>query len=690
MTNKRYVIISAIIMLTGAAVFVVNAAGLVIFGGDYGRGTSDSLVLDIKLSQANYNSGTKVFADSSGLGNNGTSANAATFMADSYGNNNRAMNFNGTTDTVVRSSLVLGNSATFESWGYATSLTGPHMLWNHQANSGINYYDLYFNSGLILLNTGDSNGNPFKDSNNVNVPSSIITLNKWYHYVVVVDAVANKAILYIDGEEVGTAVYKNPTSTTARVLYIGGPVSYRWQGAISNLKIYNRALSALEVRNLYKPRVAASSLQSGLVGYWPLDGDNYNSSTGRITDKTPYENSITNNGATLTTDRMGQSNGAMSFNGSSSYIYRSTLNNPASSQMTWSAWVKTSSSAATQVVIQQSRSSTLVTGEYLYQIETNGRQNFWDWNNGFGYSQAGTSNTVLNDGAWHQIAFVKDGVNGTFYLDGQADGTKTAAQNNICGLTEFVIGKDYRDGDKFFNGSISDVRIYNRALSASEISAIYGTYRPKIVADSLQQGLVFDMPLTSNWVKTETAGSQIMTDRTPYGHDGQNLGATISSDGATFNGSNYITFSNPINQANLNQEWSVSAWVNVNDADNQVLIYNLNMGVHLNFSTTKKLLLQLNWGANDYYVYSNATGLVANQGWKHVVFVFRNSDGLRKIYIDAVDKTGTGPNVTYTPSGISAQLRIGNGVVGSISNVKIYNRVLSAAEVKSLFDKGRF
>jgi hypothetical protein len=684
MISKKYTIILALILLTGAAAYVAKAAGIVVFGGDYTRGSNDGLVLDIKLSPDNYTSATKRFEDASGLGNYGISTNAATFTADNYGNNNRAMSFNGTTDMVTRSTIALGTSATFAGWGYATSMSGNMMLWNHQANSYATYYDLFFSGGVISLNTGDSASNPFKDSNNVNIPTSIITLNKWYHYAVVVDAVANKATLYLNGEAVGTAVYKNPTSNTARVLYIAGPNSYHWQGAISQIKIYNRALSATEVRNLYQPRAAVSSLQAGLVGYWPLNGDNYNATTGRVNDKTPYGNNGVNHSAALTTDRMGKANGAMGF--ANAYIdvpslYNTNFPQTAGSVALWiygdfstqdtksifddysdarrHVFIRTrAGNNGLQIVLQKP----LVYVAQSYPVLENNKWSF----------VVVTYNTITDN--------MKVYVNGTQFSSAGMSDTSWVPDGQIVAFGGI--------GNRF-TGSMSDVRVYNRELSATEISTLYGAYSPKIVSDSLQQGLVLDMPLTSAWTKTETAGSQIMTDKTPYGHDGQNNGATIASDGATFNGSSYIIFNNPINQPNLNQEWSVSAWVNINDADNQVLITNLNLGLHLNFSTTKKLLLQLNWGANDYYIYSNTTGLLANQGWKHVVFVFRNSDGLRKIYIDSVDKSGSGPNNTSIPSGISSQLRIGDGVNGKISNVKIYNRALSAVEIKSLYDKGR-
>ena len=66
--------------------------------------------------------------------------------------------------------------------------------------------------------------------------------------------------------------------------------------------------------------VTFGSSNKGLVGHWSLDYEDYNPSTLRVTDKTPYENHGTNNGATFSTDRMGQTNGSMSFDGSNDVV----------------------------------------------------------------------------------------------------------------------------------------------------------------------------------------------------------------------------------------------------------------------------------------------------------------------------------------------------------------------------------
>ena len=177
-------------------------------------------------------------------------------------------------DQLSRNSLALGNSATFETWAYAYSYTNMPMLWNQPNPTYTSYYDLFFISNTICLNTGDSGSNPFKYPNGTNIPLTSISLNEWHHYSVVIDSTLNQALLYIDGTYLGNASYRTPANTAGlRTMYIGGPSSsYRWNGSIDEFRIYNRSLSAAEVTAAYSSKsnkfnTSAMSLADGQHNY---------------------------------------------------------------------------------------------------------------------------------------------------------------------------------------------------------------------------------------------------------------------------------------------------------------------------------------------------------------------------------------------------------------------------------------
>jgi len=209
--------------------------------------------------------------------------------------------------------------------------------------------------------------------------------------------------------------------------------------------------------------------------------------------------------------------------------------------------------------------------------------------------------------------------------------------------------------------------------------------------DSLNKGLVGHWPLDGAHLNSTT---NRVDDISGYENHGTNSGASLTTDrygqanGAMSFSGNYIEVvgSRIPDQSQFEQEWSVTAWVNINDTASSQFLTDMAAGVKLVHSTTDKLLLYLNSGDNDYYIYSSQTALLTGQGWKFVTFLFRNSDGYRRIYIDGVNRSGSGPNKTYTPLSLSSTLRIGSGVSGSMSDVRIYNRVLSTDEITRLYE----
>jgi hypothetical protein len=82
------------------------------------------------------------------------------------------------------------------------------------------------------------------------------------------------------------------------------------------------------------------------------------------------------------------------------------------------------------------------------------------------------------DGKWHHVAGTFDGTTVRLYVDGEQVGNGTAASLNINynlpdGNDLFIGTYLWPGGSLGFTGSIDELSTYNRALSASEIQAIY-------------------------------------------------------------------------------------------------------------------------------------------------------------------------------------------------------------------------
>ena len=174
-----------------------------------------------------------------------------------------------------------------------------------------------------------------------------------------------------------------------------------------------------------------------------------------------------------TTRFLGREGKALNFDGVDDYIqilnYKGVTG---TASRTCSAWIKT-----TQVSGEIISWGELSTGnKWLMRINETGSLRV-EAQNGFIY---GT--TPVNDGSWHHVAVVleddgsPDISEARLYIDGQQD---TVAEVLECAVNtlpaqDVRIGVFYV-GNRYFQGYIDDVRIYSRAMSADEITAMAGS-----------------------------------------------------------------------------------------------------------------------------------------------------------------------------------------------------------------------
>jgi len=332
-----------------------------------------------------------------------------------------------------------------------------------------------------------------------NVGNSIKAISFWMQ----ANAVASQKIINIDGtiqiELIGSSITATSFPATATV-YVDGSASANlpdtnwhfvtitdtagvsastfdigavstsyFSGKLDDVKIYNRVLSTTEIATLYSeynPGIAISNLQKGLVGQWKLDGN--------AKDSTPYGNKGTVTSATLTTDRKGQANKAYSFNGSTSYIDVGTYFPNITSLLTVSAWVKPGGSQVSYADMWGNHGGTYK-GFTMEQQATTLNQFYWAYGNGSAWVITGNVNLTTNQ--WQHVVAIKDSTYCYFYVNGvEQVSARVSCTSNISPLTtsNFKIGFD--STGRYFNGSIDDVRIYNRALSAAEVLTLYQSY----------------------------------------------------------------------------------------------------------------------------------------------------------------------------------------------------------------------
>jgi Concanavalin A-like lectin/glucanases superfamily len=229
-------------------------------------------------------------------------------------------------------------------------------------------------------------------------------------------------------------------------------------------------------------------LSSGLVGWWKFDDGSSGTCSGSVADSSGNVNTGTCvNSLAWTT---GKFVNALSFNSASSQYVSTTTNvgNPAVG-FSISAWFNTTSASGTKIVgLEDAQTGTggVSYDRHLY-MGTDGKIYFGVVDTTYTL-HAVTSLSTLNDGVWHHAVGTNNGTTSTLYIDGASQGTTSGGAYNLYSTSYWRIGSYklnfWPNGvDGYFNGSIDDVRVYNRVLSASEVSKIYSlgeAYAPVI------------------------------------------------------------------------------------------------------------------------------------------------------------------------------------------------------------------
>ncbi|MEM8911271.1 MAG: LamG-like jellyroll fold domain-containing protein [Planctomycetota bacterium] len=177
--------------------------------------------------------------------------------------------------------------------------------------------------------------------------------------------------------------------------------------------------------------------------------------------------------AGVSLDADGIAGGSARFADANSVILVGASGVDAGSEWTASAWFKG--------VVDTSAFNTLFRSfggsSHQVLVDTNSN-NLGSWDNGFhdsGYDLDPSSFA----GEWHQVTAVGASNETQFYVDGQFVGsTGVNSSGNFYAIGNFqILGQKFAD-------QLDEVYIYDRALSAHEVGALYGAYAPKVTAVS--------------------------------------------------------------------------------------------------------------------------------------------------------------------------------------------------------------
>lgn len=210
---------------------------------------------------------------------------------------------------------------------------------------------------------------------------------------------------------------------------------------------------------------ARADLSTGLLAHYPFHG-NAQDASGNGNHGTPNANCV------LTSDRFGNASGAYLFNGINSQITvpsSPSLASP-STQITMCAWILLyGTSKVGSAFWPLLMKSNTTENAFMYRM-AGGLGGFGAAYNNWNTQQDGPYNFTLD--TWTFVAVASDGAVERYYVNGAQVGQTNRTLAITADTRPLVIGGDTPGVYESFWGKVDDVRIYNRALSPSEIQEL--------------------------------------------------------------------------------------------------------------------------------------------------------------------------------------------------------------------------
>jgi hypothetical protein len=309
----------------------------------------------------------------------------------------------------------------------------------------------------------------------------VMTTGEWMHLCYTYDGTTLK--IYKNATEIASGSLSLNTSTT-RDFIIGardynGSITKRMDGKLDQLRIFSKALSSSEVSTLYAETTPESldplsedttdTLQvlsdSSCIAAYQFE-NNEDDLSGNY-DGTGTE-------IQYAAGRYGQ---AGDFNGSTSEVTTSDMTGLDSTTISLSAWVYFDAVGVENTIL--SRFGGCGNHSCYQIILRTTSSNIWSFAtyDGTGSGNSLTSTDTVTTGTWYHVVIVADGTSKKIYVNNEQVASNTVSFSvntssgeglNIGGRGDFSASSTSR-----MNGRIDQVRTFNKALSASEVTTLY-------------------------------------------------------------------------------------------------------------------------------------------------------------------------------------------------------------------------
>ena len=298
--------------------------------------------------------------------------------------------------------------------------------------------------------------------------------------------------------------------------------------------------------------ITAGGADPSLVGYWTMD-----ETSGTVAHDTGGD-SVVNDATTVgaPTFVAGRIGNALLLNGTSQYASAADANNlDLTTAITMAAWIRPTGYATQDLIAKDINGS--VNGYQLSlattKSDSSSQRAFVRFNQAASGDTYRVNATTMYpiDGTWQHVAATYDGAMINLYIDGVLEGSMAFTGSITTNATALGIGgQSNGDTGRLFKGAIDDVRVYNRALSDSEIAALAaGTpvnHAP--VASDGTLTTAIDTPADGTLVATDSDADPLTFSRVTDGTKGSAVitnaatGAYTYTPNAGASGSDSFTF----------------------------------------------------------------------------------------------------------------------------------------------------
>ncbi len=592
------------------------------------------------------------------------------------GKHNSAIEFNGTT-TYVDGFGAIGNIKSVSFWMKADDITSRKIM----DFDGTDQIEID-GSGNILATSFPGTVAIYIDGVNKTASPTIDT--DWHHIAITTD-----------------------TNVNASAVVIGKVSASFFDGTLDDVKIYAYARSTDEILLDYNSGVAthlgpsgktcsedpAGCMDYGLVGSWGMDEG---TGTTAYDSSDNSNNGTLTNGPTWTTDSspLAGGGGSLKFDGVDDYV---EIPNPGNildnESLTIIAWVYHNRTGSDyQRIVDR-----VYGGQFSFYIATSDTTNYqageisWALSTTGGYLDYHDGDVIIPESEWVQAVLTYDGNNAKIYLNGVLKDTHgTTISGGLSSSTDAIrIGQRADIGnDRYFNGSIDSVRIYNRALSAEEVRYHYNKGGP-VAEWKFDEGsgqTAFDESWNNNDGTLGATSGVEASD--PTWVEGK-YGGALSFDG----GDDYVLVAHDGSLMFKSGNFSVGVWGNPANMSG----YTGLISADDNSDSTWRIIR--NDGDNHFRAKYSGTTLsysdVLAGDWHY--YVFTKNGTILTLYFDGEVVTSGACSATHNVDGTELVLgsyRISNAKAGVyifnglIDDVRIYNYARTAEQIQMDYNAG--